>query len=289
MKKVAIISLVAMMAVGFGFDLKANGTLVEGLNLSTAGQTFGPGSKNRINLTGTISDATSITIQQDINTFGAANLMFVDTKTSIGTLRLGKQILGLSSWYGGSYQSTKFYTQAGGAAGVNAITLMTEVSGMPAGVSFCGGTNSASKLVAGKLGLSVANNPVTVGLFYSDNNAGKSGFAIGAESKFVVGPVAAYAQGLIDLSDDAAVALAGVAKTRTLAAAGASMAISGTPFQVFGDVTMPLSDGAKLAIEDDPEYKLGAAMPLNADAKLLLEYVSQGSTNSTALNFEIKI
>ncbi|MEK6557008.1 MAG: hypothetical protein AABZ14_01735, partial [Candidatus Margulisiibacteriota bacterium] len=282
-----------LMSLGFGFEAKFSGKMVQGIT-GTSGAAYGFAAKNRLFINGKVSDATSFYLEQDLNTFGAAKYVYVDTQTSVGKFRLGTQRFLPSIWFNGLYQDSSFFAQTKlVATGLNYMAGSVGVGDLSVG--FIGGYNAAAKKVTAQLANVVGSGATLYGT-YADNNAGKSGFAVGAEMKIPLVVADAFVQGHYDLSDDAAVALGGTAngntKARTFVAGGASMGLVGTPFTIYADALLAASDGSKTTFGNETEIKAGAKMPLNADATLGFEMTNTtgaGAANSWMVGAEIRI
>lgn len=291
MKKVAIISLAAMMAVGFAFEPKFNATIQNGMNLSS-GSSWGFVNKSRLYTSAKVSDATSFTLEQDLTALSVPIFAYVDAKTAIGSLRVGQQLLLGTNLYGGVLQDSLFFSKTKVVG--TGISYGTSVAGMDLGLGFTGGINSAARTITAKLGTKLGDNKLTVNGKMGTTAGGSNGFGLGADLSLDIGAIDGYAQAYMDL-DDASAAIFASGTARQFVAGGLSTTVSG--MKVYADAAMGLNTAGKSAagLGCDQTIVGGVILPVNADTRLdinatMTTATGGGSTTTTIAGaLEVKI
>ncbi len=265
MKKVAIISLVALMAVGFAFEPKFDGTLSSGI-MGGDNQSM-TNWKSRLNLSGKISDVSSIYYQLDVaGTATNKALLYVDTKALGLSFRVGTQIFGPANLYAGLYQDAPFYTVLKIATDPG-IQVMTNVAGY-----------DVSAIVAGGFGLNAQQLGLKVGTTVSGVKVSAYGTQVGSSSKLIcelqtsLFGADVYAQG-----------------------SGAIMAAGGSTYVLPGVIGFVNGTVATDGTDIDPNannqqlYTIGLGLPVNADVLLGAGAIFGNNSNSSMFGVQLKI
>ena len=262
MKKVAIISLVAMMAIGFAFEPKFDGTLSSGI-LGGDNQSYGNW-KSRLNISGKISDVSSVFYQIDVA--GAAEskaLLYVDTKALGLSFRVGTQVFGPSNLYAGLYQDAPFYTVTKLTTNPG-IQVMTNVAGYEVSAVAAGGFGSAASQLGLKVGTTIAGLKVSA---YGTHN-GSDKFI--AELQTSLYGVDVYAQGC----------------GAVVAAGGSTVLMPSVIGFVNGTVA---SDGSKPDLVNQALYTVGLGYSLNSDVLVGAAAILGNNSNSSMFGVQLKL
>ena len=267
MKKVAIISLAAMMAVGFAFEPKFDATLVQGIS-GGVGSAYDQG-KSRLNLSGKVSDVTSVVYQLDVagdmNSNSAMKLFYVDTKAFGLSWRFGSQVFSPTNLFGGLYQDSVFYAKTKLAIDPG-VGVFANVAGIDLYAAACGGIDQASNKYGVKASAKVSDYKVSA--FVSKQSGSDAKLALEVQGK--VAGIDAYAQG-----------------QAALVAAGASTdLLPGVTGYVDASIAL---DNSTVSGANQSLWNVGAKTALNSDVTVGAELQLGNVSSTTFFGVQLKI
>ncbi len=266
MKKVAIISLVAMMAVGFAFEPKFDGTLSSGI-MGGDNQSLNNW-KSRLNVSGKISDVSSVYYQLDLQANPASKaLLYVDTKAFGQSFRVGTQVFGPANLYAGLYQDAPFYA-AFKIKSDPGVQVMTNVSGYDVSAIVAGGFGTSTSKLGVKIGTTIAGLKLAA---YGTQVEGTSTLICELQTSLYGADV--YAQG----------------SGAVMAAGGSMMVLPGVIGFANGTVATDGTNIDNLGGNNQQLYTVGLGLPLNSDVLVGAGAIFGNNSNSSMFGVQLKI
>lgn len=314
MKKILLLVLVLFV---FSFALEMKGVIVNELTIADANQNgvikFG---KSRLTLTQKTEGGSSfVYIINPMASAAAdtADYLWVDTPLLGGTLRIGKQRLGLANYGGGVYQ-TNTIVKVGVMkdTGVSYATKFYDVKtkvfvtgGSDTDVNRKVGVHAKTKVYGINLGVAGMFARVGEALTVPADNRKTEGMAVRVDADTMLYGFKVAGTYYAELSDDAAVALSPPAAYPFYSAAGKQRTIGGlfvsTKLETFGFKYGLYADlVAQIAKNYGTisETSFGGCLDVNEDAKLFVEFIltetsknndKNESSRKAIVNLQIKI
>ncbi|MDD5456493.1 MAG: hypothetical protein PHV30_05610 [Candidatus Margulisbacteria bacterium] len=286
MKKVLVLSLIALFAISMAYEPKFAANVIYSISGSSGSSFAAPDSvglgKSRITITSKVSDMTSLVWITKPFSSQDEDYFFVDTITAIGKLRIGNQRLGIANYGGGVYETNTFLSQVYFKS--IGVAYMTNIGDTKLNVLAAGGyNNTTSKLGARAITKMGDMNLAGYALLFL--NGSTSATAVGVDADTNIAGFGLAGQAYMELGDSGASLLkSGSTAARTFGAAYVSYILPGMNVKLFGDLVMALSDGAKASWGYKTNIKVGASMPLNTETRIFADLTMTTDKNDATAN-----